>query len=274
MPKTQASRLSSAALALILLIPLVAEAAWYQIEIIVFSRTPKVGEQPEYWPEDPGRPDLEGARQLDRIGAAGPYARLPKSDLKLDGAYWSLRGAAGLKPLAHLAWRQPISSPGRTPPVYLASGTDTGSPELEGILKVSVSRFLHVNLDLLLRRDTPAGPSITPALAAANDSGPPEPLYPLGSPDDYVYRMQAHRRMRSGELHYIDHPLMGVLLRIDRYRGDGRPQQSETTEDDAEAAPETDTNLGRDETTHPRLFDPSSLLGKGTSDRAAPPRRS
>ena len=36
--------------------------------------------------------------------------------------------------------------------------------------------------------------------------------------------MQAHRRMRSGELHYIDHPLMGVLLRIDRYRGSGEPK--------------------------------------------------
>lgn len=222
MPKIQPSRLSSAALILILLLPLVAEAAWYQIEIIVFSRAPKVTEQPEYWPEDPGRPELEGARQLGQVGAADPYARLPKSDLKLDGAYWSLRGAAGLKPLAHLAWRQPVSSQGRTPPVYLGSGADAGAPELEGTLEVSVSRFLHVNLDLLLRRNTPAGPSRSPAWVGADDSGLPQ--YPVNSPDDYLYRMQAHRRMRSGELHYIDHPLMGVLLRIDRYRGSGEPK--------------------------------------------------
>jgi hypothetical protein len=26
--------------------------------------------------------------------------------------------------------------------------------------------------------------------------------------------MQASRRMRSGELHYIDHPLMGVLIKV------------------------------------------------------------
>ena len=43
--------------------------------------------------------------------------------------------------------------------------------------------------------------------------------------------------MRSGEVHYIDHPLLGVLLRIDRYRGGGQPQQSGITEDEAEAAP-------------------------------------
>ncbi len=145
---------------------------------------------------------------------------MPKSDLKLDGTYWSLRGAPGLKPLAHLAWRQPISRPGRTPPVYL--GSAAGGAELEGTLEVSVSRFLHVNLDLLLRRTTPAGPSSTPALVRADDGGLPQ--YPVSSTDGYVYRMQAHRRMRSGEVHYIDHPLMGVLLRIDRSRGSGEPQ--------------------------------------------------
>ena len=34
---------------------------------------------------------------------------------------------------------------------------------------------------------------------------------------DNRYRMQARRRMRSGELHYIDHPLMGVLIKITPY---------------------------------------------------------
>ena len=161
---------------------------------------------------DAGRED-----DLGPVGAAGSYARLPTSDLKLDGAYWSLRGVAGLKPLVHMAWRQPISGPGQTPPVYLASGP--GAAELEGTLEVSVSRFLHVNLDLLLRRTSPAGPSRPPALVAADGSGLPR--YPVSSPEGYRYRMQAHRRMRSGEVHYIDHPLMGVLLRIDRYGGGG-----------------------------------------------------
>jgi hypothetical protein len=212
MPKIRPSLLSRAALALILLLALAGEAAAYQIEIIVFARTPKAGEQPEYWPDDPGRPDLDRARQLGPVGTADSYARLPKPELKLDGAYWSLRGAPGLKPLVHLAWRQSISGPGRTPPVYLAGGD--GGVELEGTLEVNVSRFLHVNLDLLMRRSTPAGPSSTRALVTADDSGLPE--NPVTRPDGYSYRMQAHRRMRSGEVHYIDHPLMGVLIRIDR----------------------------------------------------------
>ena len=29
-----------------------------------------------------------------------------------------------------------------------------------------------------------------------------------------TYPMQSHRRMRSKELHYIDHPLVGILIQI------------------------------------------------------------
>ena len=28
------------------------------------------------------------------------------------------------------------------------------------------------------------------------------------------YTLQSHRRMRSKELHYIDHPLVGILIQI------------------------------------------------------------
>ena len=32
-----------------------------------------------------------------------------------------------------------------------------------------------------------------------------------------TYRMVQSRRMRSNELHYLDHPLFGVIVRINRY---------------------------------------------------------
>ena len=37
------------------------------------------------------------------------------------------------------------------------------------------------------------------------------------SPHYQAYRMQMHRRMRSKELHYLDHPLMGILIIARRY---------------------------------------------------------
>jgi hypothetical protein len=31
------------------------------------------------------------------------------------------------------------------------------------------------------------------------------------------YRMQQSRRMRSGEMHYLDHPFFGLIVKFTRY---------------------------------------------------------
>ena len=33
----------------------------------------------------------------------------------------------------------------------------------------------------------------------------------------HAVRVAQQRRMRSGELHYIDHPLLGIVVKISRY---------------------------------------------------------
>jgi hypothetical protein len=75
-------------------------------------------------------------------------------------------------------------------------------PVMEGLVSVSVKRYLHVNLDMTLR---------IARVSAGGESK--DGVLEFG---DRRYRMQEHRRMRSGELHYLDHPMMGVLIRIDR----------------------------------------------------------
>ena len=223
MRKTKPYLLRSAALALTLLLPLAAQAAWYQIEIIVFSRPPVESDNPEHWPRDPGRPDFSQTHSLGPAGSGG-YARLPQSALRLDGAYWSLRGSANLRPLVHVAWRQPITGKSRTIPVCLRGGNDSGLPELEGTLRSS----------------NPLGPVRETTLGFSPETTDPDrtPIPVAPAPiGDYSYRMQAHRRMRSGELHYIDHPLMGVLLRVDRYRGNNEAKATEA-EQESEAPPE------------------------------------
>ena len=66
---------------------------------------------------------------------------------------------------------------------------------MRGTVKVSVARYLHVELDLLYRR-----------------SGDDAAVAPEGTPT--WFRLESERRMRSRELHYVDHPLFGVLMRI------------------------------------------------------------
>jgi hypothetical protein len=146
----------------------------YDVELILFARGG--GSAGEKWPGNPGKPDLKGVRYLKKD--AKTYRILPKSQWKLGGAFSRLKSKSGYTPLLHLAWRQPVTSRKEAEPVHLLSSS---APGVEGTVKVSVERYLHVDLDLLL------------------GSG---------------YRMRSHRRMRSKELHYLDHPKMGALVLI------------------------------------------------------------
>ncbi|MGB5614584.1 MAG: CsiV family protein, partial [Sedimenticolaceae bacterium] len=92
----------------------------------------------------------------------------------------------------HLAWRQ---KPG-------GRNSDTwywmGDGRLSGLIRVTRGRYLHLDTDLVLI-----------------DSNTGQP-----------YRIKLHRRMRSDELHYVDHPRLGILIRA-------RPQRAASPAGDA-----------------------------------------
>lgn len=157
----------------------------YDVELVIFERTSRAAAMNESWPEDPGKPDMHNATHL--AGNKGLYARLPNSKRTLTNAAKRMRHASG-KPvkLTHMLWRQPAVSRSKATPIYVVGKTKTGS--VMGTAKVSVKRYLHLDLDLLL--ETTNGPA------------------------PGRFRMLTHRKMRSGELHYLDHPIMGALVRI------------------------------------------------------------
>lgn len=171
---------------------------WYEVEILIFARQADGTGSTEHWVEDLESPDWSGSVRPDR------YGLVPGSKRLLGPAAYSLkRSRARLKPMIHAAWRQPVRGPSRAQEVYLQSkkGTSSGNPVVEGVIKTSVNRYLHVDLDFLLRRPAPTG----------DGTG-----YQPGA--EQTYRFKAHRRMRSGELHFIDHPLVGALIQINPYQ--------------------------------------------------------
>ncbi|HSG88840.1 MAG TPA: CsiV family protein [Pseudomonadales bacterium] len=111
----------------------------------------------------------------------------------LDGEVRRLERAAGMRVLARLAWRQPFEAdaPGREVRVLWRDPVD-GEPALVGTVAIDLRRFLHARLNLYWRmRDADGMPLWT--------------------------HIQATRRMRSSELHYIDHPQIGTLIRIEPF---------------------------------------------------------
>ncbi len=107
-----------------------------------------------------------------------------------------------------------------TPPAHI----------LSGILNIGVGRYLHVEADLLLYK-----PQVDNMLEAEDDAPPtivqkmePSPLFaneegfePIMEVEEEqipeFFRIQGNMRMRSGEVHYLDHPLVGMLVLFTPY---------------------------------------------------------
>jgi hypothetical protein len=192
----------------------VAEPPWYEFELVIFQRIAKGAGSTEFWPDDPGAPSLEGVISFDTRGRATlrdnlpiPYRPLPASERRLNGVWDSFRNSRDYRPLYHIAWRQQVVDPEQAQALYIYLPPDKGEagplnpPKLEGRIKFGVKRYLHLETDLLLRlplADQADGNlSMGPALRS--------------------YRMQDRLRMRSGKLHYLDHPVLGVLVEAERY---------------------------------------------------------
>lgn len=147
----------------------------YDIELVVFSRpNDNSGER---WPQEAGEPDLTRAFAKLKPSPQGPLFELKDGEPELDGAVYTLR-RRGMQILLHERWRQDIQD--RDAPSWLLMDT----PTARGLIRISKGRYLHLDTDLLLEQ--------------ANTT--------------QTWRIQLHRRMRSGELHYVDHPKLGLLI--------------------------------------------------------------
>ena len=176
-----------------------ASERWFIVEIIIFDDLEGEGLRAELWPADPGEPAVEDAVEL-AASAQGERAfhLAGRSELRLRDAWGALRRSSRYRPLLHVGWRLPglghdAARPARIAP-YLGQGRE--GIVVRGTVKVSLARYLHLELDLLY--DRPRNDTAT-------------------SPDEAVptqFRLRSKRRMRSKELHYIDHPMFGVLVLI------------------------------------------------------------
>jgi hypothetical protein len=153
-----------------------AQSEWYAIEMIVFAHPGGDARFAESWRADPGMPDRSRAQPVVAGGAVAPVS---PSAYRLSGIWQALRASAGYRPLRHLAWTQRGASQRSAPEILVGEQPDA---PVQGVVQVSRARFLHVKADLLY-------------LDA-----------------DGSYRFTVRRRMRSNELHYMDHPMFGLLV--------------------------------------------------------------
>jgi hypothetical protein len=187
-------------------------ARWFDLELVVFAREGAPGGN-ELWPDDPGLPNLDSV-ELHEPAPAGR---------QLGNVAAQLDGSPRYRVLLHRAWRQPTGSRARTPWVRLTDGLQANTePVLDGMARLSVRRYLHLDLDLVIHRDLAIrAPAVTTGTVAIPLETTPQPTAVPATPTTapattttwirQPFRLIDSRRMRSGELHYVDHPAFGVL---------------------------------------------------------------
>jgi len=242
-----------------------ADVRWYDVEILLFAQTNQDYRNSETWPIDYTVPDVENARELLPLDKASrdpvhpsAFRLLDADELHLSADAERIDKAPDLQLLGHFGWRQP-GMPQQSalairvdqalldranalmPAAAENDSTKDGMPAankplIEGTLRLILSRYLHIEADLLLKEPLDEEPMYNDAQQAnvllfnepagapmSSGQGQEPDLFAMAEENAAqapyrVYFMHQSRRMRSGELHYLDHPVFGMAIKVTPYQ--------------------------------------------------------
>lgn len=203
----------------------------YIIEMVFFANQQERIANSVYISTRPVTPALQDAVLLNENAATYGFTLLPPEALTLTKQAAALEESGRYRTLRHVAWRQPglAGKDARAVRIYAGENyknefggrrpTNTNDPipdppphektrtspdkataistlvELDGTITVVLGRYLHVYTDLVYRR-----PYVTDSLPRRHALA--------------EFAVKTHRKMRSKKLHYLDHPLLGILVTI------------------------------------------------------------
>ena len=167
----------------------------YDVEVILFSNAPAGGDT-ELVSQGDG-----GAMPARTAFPAGDFTELSAGDYQLNNIQGGLAAASGYRVLFHRAWRQLAYDRANAVAYPVRAQAEYGRESVTGTISLIKERYLHLDVDLLM-----TARSATPAPAAGEPGSRP------------VFRLAEKRRIKSGELHYFDHPRFGLIARVTPYQ--------------------------------------------------------
>jgi hypothetical protein len=220
--------------------PYAGKPRWFQFEVLLFRNLSAAAQYEESWLTEINLRMAQPSYELPEIGSGsanfrlwqpptavrGPAFKTPPGymlqyrganagDATMQAIRTRLQSRGNYRAIDFRVWRAQLASDGT--PIYFhvaAGSTSGGYPELEGYIGFQLKRYLHVDANLWWGDFSPPAP-------AADDSVAPAQPETADTVDRYDFRraaraghIQEQRRMRSGETHYFDHPLFGMLVRI------------------------------------------------------------
>lgn len=209
-------------------------ASWYQVEVVIFDRlNPNLdGEQ---WQNDVFtiRNNLVELQPQDTSLNSNedlvPYMIMDRGHNRLNGVERIFRLSSQYRPLIHLSWQQPATQRRQSRYVHLqrldaervTELVETRSPDAEpefldeiiplnrivdGSIRIRSGFYLHADVDLNYFKDLPAENKI---LRTSDESF-------SGTTDRTIIKLKETRKLKLNEIHYFDHPMLGVILQVSR----------------------------------------------------------
>lgn len=203
-----------------------------------FGDRPRASSRRQHTPADQRTSSTQPPRQPPELSSDLALLRDQVADIEqtyfdtsyrwLAPATWQLRSQAAalerrgnMRILFHGTWQQPVPERSAPSPILFQEGPIVGKhQQLEGSLGVTVGRYLHFHAQLWLHSASQQAPTIGPVMGLDTASGanraPPAFKADYGTGDGHTYvQLNESRRMRSGELNYLDHPNFGILVKIE-----------------------------------------------------------
>ena len=166
---------------------------------------------------------------------ANGFQRLSNEQLQLTAQRNKLERHAAFKPVLHLAWRMPVKSRNSAQAIHLFAGENyadnmpQGTSDkwaIDGNFKLYLDHYLFIDSQLLIRQETTSFVAKTQGqefevVNTEND------VQVIKQTESFVEPLEVQKktvlnealfdqnhRLRSGEIHYFDHPLMGMIVQI------------------------------------------------------------
>jgi hypothetical protein len=182
----------------------VSAATEYDFEIIIFEDKSSRYANSEQWQHELPESGTAMASPARRTGmtADGEMNISKIKGVGLEKYARKLKTSKRYKVLVHKAWRQTglsqkdaFSIPIDSRPASTAQAGKGNN--IHGTIKIVLGRYLHIYTDMIYQQ-----PRKDAALSLRGEQARLYKEYPIKS----------HRRMRSKELHYLDHPMVGILV--------------------------------------------------------------
>lgn len=213
-----------------------AEEVGYEVEVIIFEDSTGTYANSEIWQDEANNISasdsveiINGNRSTYNTNQQSSmnikkdkekFTFISKDKLRLKNQANKLSTHAEYKVLYHRAWIQPGLDKDQAFPVHidsrtplstesiLANSPNSNGDYIDGSITLIMSRYLHINTELVYHKQIPQ------ENLSSNENSTSSPNANLYK--DFVVKFE--RRMRSREVHYIDHPMVGIIVLATPYK--------------------------------------------------------